>query len=105
MRSPGSARVGEPTTLVRNTPDLSTVKPVVVGTSTVTASTFEVVAPEDAVAVLSTKPASTSACVTEYDEVQVSDACGASPPGGSAGQVTLGATSSVTVMGSFSVTL
>src|SRR6478672_5512720 len=85
------------------TPRFTTVMPDVVGTSTVTVSTFDIVGPDDAKALFSTKPASTSAWVTVYVDVQVSVAPGASPPGGSTGQDTV-VRSSVTAT-AWSVTL
>jgi len=57
------------------------------------------------VAVFVIDPASISTCVTISVAVQVRTALGVNPPAGSAGQVTVAILSSVTVIGSVSVTL
>ena len=65
----------------------------------------ELTEPEDAEAVFSTTPASTSACVVTSVPVQVIEALGSKPPAGNAGHVTVAIRESETEIGSVKVTL
>ena len=71
----------------------------------VSESGADVTPPAEAVAMLVTTPTSSASCVTVKSAVQVSDAAGASPPAGKAGQTTLAMRLSSTVIGSTKVTL